>query len=123
VSSDVLPLRECAWSWYLSEIRNMPPSRASKTCTWPLILCGASHATIETGSRKARLAAPRGALIIFETRVLDLLADDPVMFGCLFVNAGSYPGARPSALFITSQTESLPPFHRFRLFDKIVCPV
>src|SRR5438067_13055528 len=32
------------------------------------------------------------------------------MFGSLFVNAGTYPGGRPSALFITSQTESLSPF-------------
>src|SRR6266567_981369 len=53
VSSEVLPASECSGFWYVSDIRNVPPSLASKACTWPLVLFGASHEATESGSRKA----------------------------------------------------------------------
>src|SRR5882724_623249 len=52
-SSEVLPANECLGFWYVSDIRNVPRSRASKACTWPLILFGASQEATESGSRKA----------------------------------------------------------------------
>ena len=39
--------------WHVSEMRNWPPSRGSKVCTWLRMLSGASHADTDSASRKA----------------------------------------------------------------------
>jgi hypothetical protein len=49
---------------------NLPPSRASKACTWPVMPSGTRHRAIASGSSSAQYAAARGARITQDTRVV-----------------------------------------------------
>ena len=69
VSVCALVLPAVVGSSYVSEIRNVPPSRASNAWTWLVIPSGTIHCWTASASSRARYTAARGARMCRDNRV------------------------------------------------------